>query len=147
VTAANAAPVPQQQANDVEATVHTEAAGPGDTEPTATATPNNTENRVALLMARPEIVSVSDLSGRDIAIEDQQAASGASIRAAIVAAGAAEIQLNEVHMKAVDRLIRGEVPAAVLTLVSPEAAEWFPEIPGYRVFRIPLSPGALKARL
>ena len=33
-------------------------------------------------------------------------------------------------MKAMDRLIRGEVPAAVLTLVSAEAAEWFPEIPG-----------------
>jgi len=50
-------------------------------------------------------------------------------------------------MKAVDRLIRGEVPAAVLALVSPEAAEWFPEIPGYKVFRIPLSPDPLKARL
>jgi MFS transporter, DHA1 family, multidrug resistance protein len=33
-----------------------------------------------------------------------------------------------------------EVPAAILTLVSPEAAEWFPDIPGYRIFRIPLSP-------
>ena len=37
--------------------------------------------------------------------------------------------------------------AAVLTLVSPEAAEWFPEIPGFRVFRIPLSPRSVKARL
>ena len=42
------------------------------------------------------------------------------------------------------RLIAGEVPAAILTLVSPEAAEWFPDIAGYRIFRIPLSPGSLK---
>jgi hypothetical protein len=147
VTAANATPVPQPQASNVEASVPAEAAGPGDIAPTVQATPNSRDNRVALLMARPEIVSVSDLSGKDVAMEDQQSASGASIRAAIVAAGAAEIQLNEVHTKAIDRLIRGEVPAAVLTLVSPEAAEWFPEIPGYKVFRIPFSPDPLKARL
>ena len=58
-----------------------------------------------------------------------------------------EVQLDEKNTKAVDRLLSGEVPAAVVALVSPEAAEGFPEIPGYRVFRIPLSPGALKARL
>jgi hypothetical protein len=54
---------------------------------------------------------------------------------------------NEGHTKAIDRLIGGEVPAAVLALVSPEAAEWFPDIPGYKIFRIPLSPRASKARL
>ena len=81
---------------------------------------------------------MSDLTGKDVAIGDQQSALGESIRAAIMAAGAAEVRLNEEHMKAMDRLIRGEVPAAVLTLVSAEAAEWFPEIPGYRIFRIPL---------
>jgi hypothetical protein len=43
-------------------------------------------------------------------------------------------------MKALDRVIGGEVPAAVLALVSPEAAEWFPEIPGFRIFRVPLAP-------
>jgi hypothetical protein len=41
-------------------------------------------------------------------------------------------------------LIRGEVPAAVLTLASPQAAEWFPDIAGFRTFRVPL---AQKARL
>ncbi len=98
-------------------------------------------------MARPEIKSVSDLTGREVAIEDQQSASGASIRTAIAAAGAAEVQLNEGHTKAIDRLIGGEVPAAVLALVSPETAEWFPDIPGYKIFRIPLSPRSSKDRL
>ena len=41
----------------------------------------------------------------------------------------------------------GEVSAAILTLAAPEAAEWFPEIKGFKVFKIPLSPLALKARL
>jgi TRAP-type uncharacterized transport system substrate-binding protein len=97
-------------------------------------------------MALPEIESVSDLTGRDVAIDAQQSASSASIRAAIASAGAAEVQLNEKDMKAIDRLVGGEVPAAVLTLVPPEAAESFPDIPGYRIFRIPLSPGSLRTR-
>ena len=107
------------------------------TEPTVSAATNDTDNRVALLIARPEIASVSDLTGKDIAIEDQQSAPSASISAAIMAAGAAEVRLNEEHMKAIDRLIRGEVPAAVLTLLSPEAAEGFPKsrATGYFAFR------------
>jgi hypothetical protein len=136
VTEANAIPAPQQETNNVDATE------PSDARPTVSAATSNRDNRVALLIARPEIASVSDLSGKDVAIEDRQSALGESIRAAITAAGAADVRLNEEHMKAIDRLIRGEVPAAVLTLVSAEAAEWFPDIPGYRIFRIPL-----KARL
>jgi hypothetical protein len=98
------------------------------------------DNLVALVMARPEIKSISALTGKDIAIDGQQSASNGIVRTAIVAAGAAEVQLSDGQTKAVDRLISGEVPAAVLTLVSPEAAEWFPDIAGFKFFRIPLSP-------
>jgi hypothetical protein len=132
VTEANATPAPQQETNNVDAT------DPSDARPTVSAATSNRDNRVALLIARSEIASVSDLAGKDVAIEDRQSALGESIRAAITAAGAADVRLNEEHVKAIDRLIRGEVPAAVLTLVSAEAAEWFPDIPGYRIFRIPL---------
>jgi hypothetical protein len=48
--------------------------------------------------------------------------------------------LSEGQPMAIDRLIGGEVPAAVLTLASPEAAEGFPEIAGFKIFRIRLSP-------
>jgi hypothetical protein len=147
VTAADAAPAPQQEESNVEASAQDEAAAPGDARPSVSAATNDNDNRVALLMASAEFVSVSDLTGKDIAIEDQQSVPSASIRAAIVAAGAAEVRLNEEPMKAIDRLILGKVPAAVLTLVSPEAAAWFPDIPGYRIFRIPLSPDSLKDRL
>ena len=133
VTAAAAVAAPEQKANTAEKT----AASP----------PNDTDVLVALLMARPEIKSVSDLASKNIAIDDRQSASSDSVRTAIAAAGAGEVQLSEGQTKAISRLISGEVPAAVLTLVSPEAAEWFPDIAGFKIFRVPLSPRSLKARL
>jgi hypothetical protein len=94
---------------------------------------------VAILLARPEIKSLSDLAGRNIAIDDKQAAVSINIGVAMAAAGAAEVQLTASQTKAIDRVIGGEVPASVLTLASPEAAEGFPEITGFKIFRIPLS--------
>src|SRR5712664_3025388 len=133
VTAAAAVAAPEQKVNTAEKT--------------AAAPPNDTDPLVALLMARPEIKSVSDLASKNIAIDDRQSASSDSVRTAIAAAGAGEVQLSEGQTKAISRLISGEVPAAVLTLVSPEAAEWFPDIAGFKIFRLPLSPRSLKARL
>jgi TRAP-type uncharacterized transport system substrate-binding protein len=109
----------------------------------ATTTPSPSgdgDPRVAILMARPDIKSVSDLAGKEIAIDDKQSASSRKVRTAIAAAGAAQVQISERQTKAINRLILAEVPAAVLTLVSPEAAEVFPEVAGFRIFRVPLSP-------
>ena len=140
VTAATMAPAPEQKSNNTDRSDRSETVARSDAENIASASPNNTNNLVALLMARREIKSVSDLANKDIAIEDKQSASSGSVRIAIAAAGAAEVQLSEGQTKAIDRLISGEVPAAVLTLVSPEAADWFPEIAGFKIFRVPLSP-------
>ena len=82
-----------------------------------------------------------------IAIDDRQSPSSASVRTAIAAAGAAGVQLSEGQTTAINRVASGEVPAAVLTLESPEAAETLPEIEGYKIFRIPLSPRSVKARV
>jgi hypothetical protein len=138
VTIATAVPAPAQTASDTDPSNRSEPAV--DAEKTAPASPNDANLLVALLMARLDIKSVSDLAGKDIAIDDRQSASNDNVRTAIVAAGAAEVQLSEGQTAAIDRLISGEVPAAVLTLVSPEAAEGFPEIAGFKIFRIPLSP-------
>jgi hypothetical protein len=118
------------------------AAPPADSN--VAASPNASDALVALVMSRPEIKSVADLAGRNVAIDGQRSGSANDVRTALVAAGAGEVQLSTGDAKAVDRLVDGEVPAAVLTLVSSDAAEAFPEIAGYNVFRIPLSPGALK---
>jgi len=144
---ASTAPAPQREAANAEASAQSGAAGPDNAASKVAAATDSTDNRVALLIARPEIRSVSDLAGKDVAIEGQQSASSASIQAAIVSAGAAEVRLDEKSVSAVDRLVGGNVSAAVLTLVSPQAAEWFPDVPGYKIFRIPLSPRSVGARL
>ncbi len=125
---------------------HSEAVR-GDAEKTAAGSPNDADRLVAILLVRPEIKSVSDLAGKSIAIDDRQSPSSASLRTAIAAAGAAGVQLSEGQTTAINRVVSGEVPAAVLTLESPEAAETFPEIEGYKIFRIPLSPRSVKVRV
>ena len=111
----------------------------GATDKTASGSPINPDNLVALVLARPEINKLSDLNNRNIAIEEKQSAATGSVSAALMAAGAAEVQFSKAQTGALDRLISGEVPAAVLTLASPEAAESFPDIAGFRIFRVPLS--------
>jgi hypothetical protein len=108
---------------------------------TASATPDDPDNLVALVLARPEINSLSDLNNKTIAITEKQSASSGRVSAALMAAGAAEVQFSEVKASAIDRLISGEVPAAVV-LASREVANLFPEVEGFRTFRVPL-----KARL
>jgi hypothetical protein len=63
-----------------------------------------------------------------------------------VAAGAPQVQLSEGQGAAMNRLSNGEVPAAVVALVTPDAADKFPAFAGYRIFQVPLSPDSLKAR-
>jgi hypothetical protein len=106
---------------------------------------NNTDLLVALLIARPEIKSVSDLNSKTIAMDNKLAASNDKIRTAIVAAGGNGAQLSDGETKATDRVMNGDVPAAVLALVSSEAADGFPEVAGFKIFRIPLSPPPLNA--
>jgi hypothetical protein len=101
------------------------------------ASPNDQDNLVALVLARPEINSLSDLNNKNIAITEKQSASSGRVSAALMAAGAAEVQFKEVKASAIERLMSGEVPAAVL-LASREVADLFPELEGFRTFRVPL---------
>lgn len=120
--------------------------GARGTETIASAATNDMDFLVAVVMARPGVKSLSELTGKTIAIDDRYAKSSGSVRSAIVAAGAPEVQLNEGQTTAINRLVSGEVSAAVLALVSADAAEGFPEIAGYKIFHVPLSPRSLKAR-
>jgi hypothetical protein len=136
---ATAVPAPEHNASNTDGSVL-----PTNSERTAAASANDTDVLVALVMARPEIRSLSDLAGKTVAIDHAQSASHGNVRAAIVAGGA-EVQLSDGQTKAVNRLISGAVPAAVLALVSPEAAQRCPTIEGFKIFRILLSPGSSKA--
>jgi len=146
LTAATPVLAPQQKANNKDRSIHMETVVRGDAEKTAPASPGNTDHLVALLIVRPEIKSVSDLTSKIVAIDDRHSASAGTVRTAIAAAGASEVQLSDDQTKAINRLISGEVPAAVLALVSPEVAERFPEIAGFKIFRIPLSPRSISER-
>jgi TRAP-type uncharacterized transport system substrate-binding protein len=97
-------------------------------------------------MARPEIKSVTDLAGKRVAMDERYSASSIDVRIGFVVAGAVSVEVSAGHTAAIDRLSNGEVTAAVLTLVSADAADGFPEIAGYRIFRVPLWPPALKRR-
>ena len=99
---------------------------------------------MALVLARPEINSLSDLNNKNIAIEEKQSASSGQRQRRADGGGRRRSPVQRRKAGAIERLISGEVPAAVVTLVSREAAEWFPDIAGFRTFRVPLSQ---KARL
>jgi hypothetical protein len=145
-TVATAAPVPDMKPNDRDRSSGLETLARGNTEKAESASPNDTDLMVAVLMARPDIKSVSDLTSKTIAIDERHSASNRIVRTALVAAGAPEVQLSEGQATAINRLVNGEVSAAVLALVSADAAEGFSEIPGFKIFHIPLSPRSLKAR-
>ena len=141
VTAATAAPLPGTKAKNMNGSGRPD----GNAEERAPAVVNDMDLLVAILMVRPDVKSLSDLTGKNIAIDERYSASNGRVRIALVAAGAFEVQLSEGQTTAVSRLANGEVPAAVLALVSANAAEGFPEIAGFKIFRVPLSPRSLEA--
>jgi hypothetical protein len=98
----------------------------------------DTTKLVALLISKADTKSVSALTGANIAIDAAQSGAENDIRTSLAAAGATEVQLTRGDTKPVDRVIWGEVPAAVVGLVSSDAAEAFPEVKGYKVLRVPL---------
>jgi hypothetical protein len=115
-------------------------------EPIEGESPNKRDLLVAVVMARPEIKSVTDLAGKSVAMDERYSASSVDVWIGFVVAGAASVEVSAGHTTAIDRLSNGEVTAAVLALVSADAAEGFPEIAGFKIFRVPLWPPALKAR-
>jgi len=140
ITAITAVPGPTQKGNNIDRSNRSKTKPPRGTEKTMPALVSSAGPLVVLLMARPEIMSVSDLTGKDIAIDDRKAAFKDDVRGAIMGAGASEIKLSGGRTKAINRLMSEKVPAAVLALVSADAAEGFPEIAGFKIFKIPLPP-------
>jgi hypothetical protein len=142
LTTATARPAQDKQPDgNTDRSSPSAAIPPADPETTALTSPNNAEQLIAILLVRPEIKSVSDLANKVVAIDVSRSDAVAGVRSAIVAAGAAEVQMSEGETLALIRGMDGEVPAAVVSLLSPEAAEaWKAGVPGFNILRIPLSP-------
>ena len=94
---------------------------------------------IALVLARTELKSMSDLAGKVVAVDERRGASDRGVRPALVAAGASDIQIRESGDEAVAQLVEGHVPAVVLALASQDAANAFPAITGFKLFQLPLS--------
>jgi hypothetical protein len=117
-----------------------------DVEPIKGEAPDNMDLLVAVVMARPEVKSVTDLAAKSVAMDERYSASSVDVWVGFVVSGPVSVEVSVGHTAAIDRLSNGEVTAAVLTLVSADAAGGFPEIAGFKIFRVPLWPSALKAR-
>src|SRR5205814_3041153 len=78
-----------------------------DAEKLASASQGN-KDLVALVMARPDIKSISDLAGKDVAIDDRHYASSSMVKTANAAAGA-RVGPSEEQTEARGRLVGGEV--------------------------------------
>jgi ABC-type amino acid transport substrate-binding protein len=143
---ATASEQPESKASNKEKSAFPDPAQRNRAAASEPVSPDNTDLLVAILMVGPDIKSVSDLKGKTIAIDDRYSASGGTVRTAIVAAGAPQVQLSEGQGTAMNRLSNGEVSGAVVALVTPDAADKFPAFAGYRIFQVPLSPDSLKAQ-
>jgi TRAP-type uncharacterized transport system substrate-binding protein len=105
-----------------------------------------TMDLVAVVMARPEIKSLADLAGKSVAMDERYSPFSRDVWIGFVAAGTHSVEVNVGHTAAIDRLSNGEVTAAVLAIVSPDAADGFPDFAGFKIFRVPFWPSASKAR-
>jgi len=105
---------------------------------TAPAATNLSFPLVALLVTRPDVKSAADLTGKTIAIDGISAAVKNRVQLAIASSGTSGVKLSGGKTKAIERLMQEKASAAVVAVVSPEAAEVFPEIDGFKVLRIPV---------
>ena len=123
------------------------SATPADDNTAAIASHDKAGEMVAILLVRPDIKTTSDLTNKIVAVDDTPAEySIADLRKAIAAAGATEVQLVEDRKAALVRIIDGEVPAAVVSVMSSRAAEvWNAGLSGFNVLWIPL-PSATSKR-
>jgi hypothetical protein len=99
------------------------------------------ESLTALVLTGLEVEEISDLAGKDVAINGALPGSSVLLRTAIVAAGAPGIQLKDGQPEPIEALRRGEVSAVILGLVTVEQARAFPKVENFKLFRVPLSPG------
>jgi hypothetical protein len=123
------------------------AAAGGNVESVETGSPSKTNPMIAIVMARPEIASLADLAGKNVALDERYSASSNEIWIAFVLAGVSSIEFSEAKTPAINRLVNREVTAALLAVVSADSAEAFPDIAGFKVFRVPLMRRSSSIRL
>jgi hypothetical protein len=139
------APAAQPSLEGNNTTTSSLAAKSSDGASRAAPEPAKIDHLVAILLVREDIKSVSELADKVVAIDASQANSVSDIKNAIAKAGANDVRISEEDKLALGRVMDGEVPASVLSVVSPEEAAMWASVPGFNILRLPIAPHSSKA--
>jgi hypothetical protein len=107
--------------------------------------PQSDPDLVAILLVREDIKSVPELADKTIAIDASQADKMDSIKNAIAKAGAKDVRVTDGEKLALGRVMDGEVPAGIVSVVSPEEAAMWSGVQGFTILRLPLGSRSKKA--
>jgi hypothetical protein len=127
-----------EKITNVEAQKSMDQADIDKTDASAGTAQKKSQELVAILIARQDVKTMAELESSNIAIDVGELGYEEDLRSALSAKGATKTQLSVSNANPLDRLIDGDVRAAVIRLVSPSAAGAFPEIKGFKVFVVPL---------
>jgi ABC-type nitrate/sulfonate/bicarbonate transport system substrate-binding protein len=99
---------------------------------------------VLILLAKPEVKSVAELSDKPVLVAGVAAGSVEELKSALAAAGASGAEVKQGGKDDMAPLARGEVAAVIVGVVASEAAASLrdTDYPGYRVLRVDLPPRA-----
>ena len=91
---------------------------------------------VLIILAQPDVTNLFDLNNKAVVIAGLTSISLATVDTALSAAGAGAVQLTQGTKSDIDKLLDGKVSAAIIACVTPERAQSFPEIAGFRLLRV-----------
>ena len=140
-------PLPEQGADVPRPDVRERQSGPAplpnvlqDRQTLAALHPN-----VLIILADLGVAGLSDLNHKSVVVAGLSAISQPEVDAALNAAGAGAAQLTEgTKDDAIDRLSRGQVSAAIIAFVTTEEANTYPDFPGFKLLRLPVTGSAAR---
>jgi hypothetical protein len=91
---------------------------------------------VLLILALPNVTRISDLNKKSIVIAGLDTISLKAVETALTAAGAGDARLTEGKIGDIERLVGGDVSAAVVDFVNPAKARSYPEMSGLHLLRL-----------
>ena len=103
--------------------------------------PALSDSTVLIILAQPNVAKLSDLDDKAVVIAGLSSISPELVSAALSAGGAHGVRLTSGTKGDIDRLVSGEISAAVVARVTPAKAQSFPQIPGFSLLRVAIDVG------
>jgi hypothetical protein len=101
-------------------------------------------SKVLVLVANPEVKSVAELRDKSVLIAGVASVPEEQLKSALATAGASGAKFKQGGKNDIDPLVRGEVAAVIVDLVSPETASSVRNVdfPGLRLLFVEVAPQA-----